>query len=183
MTQTTVDSPAAIGVAGQLADLFTVKNGDVTAGTNEEAVNPIPFGVMVKKGTAVGRIKLPTAAADVLLGILVHAQDYDDPTQLSNVTVNTNLQAAIKTGITGGLLRKGKILVIPEATGTEASQVHMRIVASGGNTQLGSFTPTAEAGKTVNCSSFARWCDGVPTLGQPSTLDIDLTNSALVVAD
>lgn len=181
--QTSVDSPMSIGVAGQLADEYTASNGDIGYGTNEEAATNIPFGVMVKEGTTADRIKLPTTAADVLAGILIHEYAYDVTTQLADATVNTNAQSAILPNIGGALLKRGRVLVIPEADGTDADGVHMRIVASGGNTQLGSFTPTAEVGKTVNLSSLARWRNGGPKAGQPSVLEIDLTNAALVAAD
>lgn len=182
MTQTAVDDPAPIGIPGQLADAWTESEGDVGSGVIEEA-GGIPFGILTKKGTNAGQVKLPTTAADILEGILVHADEYEVTTQLAAVTVNTYPQSAVVVDTPVGLLKKGRILVIPEATGTEASGVHARIVASGGNTQLGSFTPTAEVGKTVNISAFARWGEGGPVAGQPSILEIDLSNAVLATAD
>jgi hypothetical protein len=181
--QTTVETNPPIGVAGQLATEHDEHNALVDSGTNEEAAANIPFGVMCKRGTVKGRIKLPTAAADVLDGILVHANEFDPESQLADATVNTNVQSAIKPGITGGLLKQGTILVIPEATNASAAaEVHMRIAASGGNTQLGSFTPTAEAAATVDLTPFARWVEP-PVAGQPTPLWIDLVNSALAAVD
>jgi len=183
MTQTAVDTVAPIGVPGQLATEWDEHNALVDSGTNEEAATNIPFGCLVKRGTAKGLIKLPTAAADVLDGILVHADEFDFPSQVADVTVNTYDQSAIKPKVTGGLLKMGTILVVPEATNAaNGAQVHARIVASGGNTQLGSFTPTAEAGKTINLTPFARWVIP-PVAGVPTPLWIDLTNSALATAD
>jgi hypothetical protein len=182
MTQTAVDTVAPIGLPGQLATEYDEHNARVDSGTNEEAAANIPFGILCKRGSAKGLIKLPTTAADVLDGILVHADEFDYPSQIADVTVNTYDQSAIKPKVTGGLLKEGVVYVIPEANGAAAAGVHARIVASGGNTQLGSFTPTAEAGKTINLTPFARWVEP-PVLGQPTPLWIDLANAALATAD
>lgn len=182
MTQTAVDSTAPIGVPGQLYTEQDEHNARTDSGTNEEAATNIPFGVLVKRGTAKGQIKLPTALANILDGILMHADEYDYPSQIADATVNTFDQSAIKPKVTGGLLLTGACLVVPEATDVGTAGVHVRIVASGGNTQLGSFTPTAEAGKTLNLTPLARWL-APPTAGVATPLWIDLSNSALATAD
>lgn len=184
MTQTAVDTTAPVGLPGQLYSEWDEHNALVDSGTNEEAATNIPFGVMVKRGTAKGLVKLPTTAADVLDGILVRADEFDYPSQVADATVNTYEQSAIKPKVTAGLLKKGTIWVIPEATNASAaSEVHMRIVAGAGNNiTLGAFTPTAEAAKTVDISAFARWVEP-PVAGTPTPLWIDLTNSALADAD
>jgi hypothetical protein len=159
MTQTAVDTVAPIGLPGQLATEWDEFNALIDSGCNEEAVANLPFGIAVKRGSAKGLVKLPTLLADVIDGILVHTDELDFPSQTIDATVNTFAQTAIQPKVTAGLLKRGTIYVVPEATGVAASQVHMRIVASGGNTQLGSFTPTAEAAKTVNWTPFARWLE------------------------
>lgn len=181
--QTSVPNPLPIGRAGQLADTYTASDGDMYPGTNEEASNSIPFGVLATKSSTDGA-KLPASVADLqaALGILVIADEFDTTTQLADVTVNTNVQSAIKPGVTAAFLRKGRIMVIPEATGTLASVPHVRFVSSGGNTQLGSFTPTAEVAKTATLTGIARWVT-VPTLGQPTVLEIDLTGSQAIATD
>lgn len=180
--QTTVETTPIIGVPGQLATEFDEHNARVASGLNEEAAANIPFGVLTKRGTAEGLVKLPTTAADVFDGVLVHANEFDAESQLADATVNTFAQSAIKPGVTAGRLLVGSIIVIPEATGGANAEVHVRIVASGGNTQLGSFTPTAEAAKTIDLTPCARWLEP-PVAGQPTPVWIDLTNSALITAD
>lgn len=181
--QTAVPSPLPLGRAGQLADTWSIESGDVFPGTNEEAVNALPFGVLCTKSSLDGA-KMPTSVNDLkaALGVLVVADEFDYPTQLADVTVNTNVQSGIKPGITGAFLRKGRIMVIPEASGTLASIPHVRYVASGGNTQLGSFTPTLEVAKTATLVGIARWVT-TPTAGQPTVLEIDLTGSEAIVTD
>lgn len=182
MTQTAVDSVAPIGLPGQLYSEWDDHNALTDSGTNEEAATNIPFGCAVKRGSAKGLIKLPTALADVIDGILMRGDEFDYPSQVADATVNTYAQTAMLPKVTGGLVKKGTVWVIPEANGAAAAGVHMRIVASGGNTQLGSFTPTAEAGKTVNWTPFARWLEP-PAVGVPTPLWVDLNMLALATAD
>lgn len=172
--QTTVADKLPIGVAGQLADLYTAKHGDVRPVYNEEAAAHIPFGIMLKRGTADDTAKLPTTAADVLAGVAVFNTLFDRPLQIDD--------NGLLPGVSFGVLRKGRILVITEDNVTPASEVHFRIVVSGGNTQLGKFTGTAEVGKTVDVSAFCRFTSS-GNAGEPVELEVDLTNSAQAVAD
>lgn len=184
MPQTSVLSPLAVGSAGQVADEFTATNGDAFAGTNEESSLSLGFGLLVTRSSNEG-VKAPTtlAAVKAASGVLIREDLFDITTQLSDITVNTVVQSGIKPGVTGSCLRRGRIWVIPEATGTEASAVKVRIVAGAStNVTLGAFTVTADAGKTVDISSLAKWI-GTPTAATPSILEIDLTNLALATAD
>ncbi len=183
MAQTAIDSLMPIGSAGQLADFWTVTDGDVIPGTNEEAALNIPFGVLTYRSSMEG-IKLPTSLAQVkaAAGVLVQENLFDVGTQLVDVTVNTFLQSAIKPGVNGNVLRRGRIVVIPEATGTEASVVRVRVVAGvGTNVTLGAFTPTAEVAKTIALPNW-KWI-GTPTAGVPSYVEIDLITIVNATAD
>lgn len=178
MPQTTVPSTMTIGTAGQIADEWTAHNGDAFAGTNEEVAASIPFGCLAVRSSNEG-VKLPTSLADVKLasGILIREELFD-ALQLTDVTVHTNAQSAIKPTVTGSFLRRGRIYVIPETTGTEASGVFLRKSGTG---QLGSFRATAVVGETIVCTPFAKWI-GTPTAGQPCVLEIDLNNVDLATA-
>jgi hypothetical protein len=179
MSQTTVDSPVAIGSAGQAADLHTANHGDVISGTSEEtSTTETQFGLMVKRGTNPGGVKNLSGTGDVALlqGIAVRGELYERATQLGP-------NGGPLGGITFGVARTGRWLVIPEADGTESSGVHVRVVVSGGNTLLGAFTPTAEVGKTIDITPFAHWHDGGPSAGEPSVLEIDMPNAALAEMD
>lgn len=179
MPQTSVPSAMTIGSAGQLADEYTASAGDVIAGTNEEASSSIPFGCLAYRSSVDG-VKLPTTLALVkdAAGVLVKEEVFD-LTQLTDVTVHTNLQSAIKPGVTGSFLRRGRILVIPENTGTIASGVFVRIVAGTGS--VGGFRTTGVTSETVILSSLARWLT-TPTASVPAVLEIDLTNVDLATA-
>lgn len=184
--QTALDNPMIIGRTGQLADAQATIDGDVVPGTNEESTNSIPFGCLATSSSAEGA-KLPVALADVqnAKGVLVLEDIFDVTTQLSQVNVNNTVAVdAIKPGVTGSFLRKGRIYVVPEASGTEASAVRVRIVAgAGNNVTVGSWTPTADVGKTVSLGAAARWRGGGPTANTPSIVEIDATNFGLATAD
>jgi hypothetical protein len=179
MPQTSVPTNMTLGSAGQVADEYTAHNGDALAGTNEEASASIPFGCLAFFQSAEG-VRLPASLANVKLGcgVLIKEEVFDVTTQLADVTVNTNAQSAIKVGVTGSFLRKGRILVIPEDTGTMADGVFVRISGAG---QLGSFRRSAVVGQTVVLTPFARWLS-TPTAGQPTVLELDLTNVDLATA-
>lgn len=179
MPQTSVPSTMVLGSAGQLADEFTAASGDIIAGTNEEASSPIPFGCVAYRSSEDG-VKLPTSLAQFkdASGVLVE-EDVFDTSQLTDVTVHTNPQSAIKPGVTGSFLRHGRILVIPENTGTLSSGVFVRIVAGTGS--VGGFRTAGVVAETVVCTAFARWLT-VPTAGQPAVVEIDLTNVDLATA-
>jgi len=169
-----------LGSAGQLADEFTVSNGDLIAGTNEEASASIPFGCLAYRSSVEG-VKLPTTLAQAkdAAGILVKEEIFDNITQLTDVTVHTNPQSAIKPGVTGSFLRHGRIIVIPENTGTISSGVFVRIVAGTGS--VGGFRTAGVVGETVVLTQLARWLT-TPTAGQPAVVEIDLTNIDLATA-
>lgn len=183
MPQTSVPAVMVIGSAGQLADLHTVSDGDVVSGTNTEASASIPFGVMCTRDTANdGGIKLAASLANVqnAAGILVNENIFDVTTQLDDVTVNTNAQSAIKVGVTGSVMRRGRIIVIPESSGAETAAVRVRTSGAG---QIGCFTGgAAVVGQTINLGPAAKWI-GAPVAGQPSVVEINAINLSLATAD
>lgn len=180
--QTSVETTPPIGVPGQLATEFDEHNARVDSGTNEEAATNIPFGIMVKRGTTKGQIKLPTAATDYLEGVVAHANEFDAESQLADATVNDFDQSAIKPGVTAGLIQSGVVIVVPEDTDVETAGVHVRIAANGGNTQLGAFTPNPDDVNTIDLTPCARWVDA-PVAGQLTRVWIDLPASGLVTSD
>lgn len=183
MPQTSVDSLAPIGVPGQLADLYTQQHGDIVPATNEEAAAPIPFGVMVKKGTAKGLVKLLAAQADSddLEGIAVQADVFDPLTQLADVTVGGVVQSAVKSKVTFDVIRKGRVLVRPEDAVTPIAQVHVRCVVAGAET-AGAFRAAKDGADTLDISAFARWC-GAAGANELVELEIDMNGLALATLD
>jgi hypothetical protein len=173
MPQTEVESTMPIGIAGQLADLWTDENGDVVSATSEEASAEIPFGVCVQHGTADDGVLKLTAIDDVLAGVVVHSHHFAKPYELGDT--------GLKPGVTFGLLRKGRIIVLPEDAVTPASTVHVRAVATG-NEVAGAFRGTAQGTDTIEITAFAKWRTTADA-GEPAVLEVDFTNVALADAD
>src|SRR6185295_11773735 len=89
--QTSVSSTLPIGVAGQLADLWTQENGNVASATNEEASAEIAFGRAVKRGTADGSMKVLTAITEAILGITVHSHLFSKPDELGDTGLKSKV--------------------------------------------------------------------------------------------
>lgn len=173
MSQTAIETTMPIGVAGQLADLWTEENGDVVSGTSEEETAEIPFGVMVAQGAADDGVLALAATDDVLAGVVVFSHVYAKPYELGDV--------GLKPGVTMGLLRKGRIIVFPEDAVTPESTVHVRAVAIGEEV-AGAFRGSPQGTDTIEITAFAKWRTTGGD-GDPAVLEVDLTNVALADAD
>lgn len=171
--QTTVNSAMDIGVAGQLADLYTEENGDVLSATSQEASAEIPFGVMVQKGTSDDGVKLLSAANNKLAGVVVYASLYNKPTQLGDT--------GLKPGVTFDRLMGGRILVLVEEAVAVGDEVHVRHTTST-TEQVGGFRKSAVSNKTLDISAFAQWRTAAGA-GELAVLDIDMNDAANAVAD
>lgn len=172
--QTTVALTPDIGVPGQIASFQGLDDAIVLHKTSKEASAAIPFGITVKQGTLDDDVLLLTAAANKLIGVSAFAHDFARNSELTS--------SGIQPGATFGVVFQGPILVLPEAAVTPSSGVHIRFAASGGNTQVGAFTGTAEATKTIDASAFCRWLtSGNATT--PAVVWVDFSNAALAVAD
>ncbi len=146
--QTSVSATLPIGVAGQLADLWTEENGDIASAISEEERSEIPFGVAVKRSSDDGA-KLLAAVTDAVYGVVVFGHLYSKPDELGDV--------GLKPGVTIDVLRMGRVLVPIEGPVTREGGVHVRVVASGPNTIVGAFRGTADGTNTIDLSAFASW--------------------------
>lgn len=166
MPQTSVASPMLIGVAGQLADLWSAENADVISVISEEASALLAFGIGVKKGTADDGVLNFTAISEAFYGIVVYTPLLSQPDEL------------LAAGIVGKvahfpLLRMGRVLVIPETNVTPASAVHVRALATGPQPLVGGFRATADSTNTFDISAVASW-RSTALAGNPAILEIDL---------
>lgn len=150
MTQTSYLDRYASAFAGMLADL---RDHEAVAKQNGEASLSIPFGVGVMiDAAASGDVLLPRQASFTSqgwVGVSIHKH---------------NEEGEIIAGDMLSILRRGVIWVVTETAVTAAnlylpSQVKMRVLASGGNTQLGAFRgPTADADADSTATVVgARW--------------------------
>jgi len=171
MPQTSI-TPEGQAFAGMLAD---AGYKDTVTGVNLEASAEMRFGIAVKQhATKKDGAQLITAVTSRLKGIVQHNHWFAKPEELGDI--------GLKPKTTLGLLRKGRIWVPVEAQPAALTdEVHVRAVASGGNTIIGAFTPTAEADATIDITPFASWVD----LGSSgiACIEVDFPNSALATAD
>lgn len=171
--QTSVSDRMPVGIPGQLADLHTAEFGDVVSATNEEASAEVPFGVMLKDGTDDDLVKLLNATNNKLAGVSVFAHNFAKPVQLGDT--------GLKSGVTFGVLRKGRIYVLVEDAVTPASEVHVRAVAAGLEVK-GAFRGTADGTDTIDCTGFAKYTASAGA-GEVAVVEIDMSQASLAVAD
>lgn len=182
MPQTAVADRMTIGIVGQLADLHSMADARVKTATNQEASAQIPFGIMVIRGSLDdSALLLHTSAAamvtgQLLQGVSTHGHAFAEPQELADTDAG-----GLQPDATFGVLEIGTIIVAPENAVTPASEVHVRAVAGVGE-QAGAFRATADGSDTVDITAFAKWLTSAGA-GQPAVLEIDMTNSALAVAD
>jgi hypothetical protein len=167
MPQTTVPSPLVLGVAGQLADLWTTEFGDVISAISEEASAGLAFGIGVKKGTADDGVLNFTAITEALYGIVVYAPTFSQPDELNAAGLIVTKTAHFD------LLRMGRILVFTETNITPASSVFLRALATGPNPLVGGFRGTADSTNTIDISAVASWRT-TALAGTLAVLEIDL---------
>lgn len=154
-----------------LADAADSKVSDT--GISEEATASIPWGVMVKKGTANDGIKLLTAQVNVLRGVVHYDGALTKPSELDD--------AGVRPFVAMPVLQKGRVYVYSEEAINPSLPVRVRAVATG--IQIpGSFRTTADGVTCVNISSYAKWKSTTTGAG-PAILEIDMSNSAGGVLD
>jgi hypothetical protein len=176
MPQSTVANNMTVAIVGQIADANDVS---IASRVSEESAAEIPFGVMVIRGTDKERqaLLLHTSSAameQLLAGVSTHHASYDKPAELGEV--------GLKPKVTFGVLRKGRVYVLPEETVAPGDAVRVRAVAGAGE-QAGAFRKTADdTSDCIDISLFAQWISAGSTT-VPAILEIDMTNSALADAD
>jgi hypothetical protein len=173
MSQTSVTTAPKVGQPGTAADEYTALNGQIASATSEEASAEIPFGVMVKAGTADYGVLKMTATTNKLAGITFRTHDFAD-LELGDT--------GLKPGATFGVARKGRYFVKIEENVTPASDVRVRAVA-GGAEVAGAFRATADSTDCIDLTPFAKWVRTALAADGVGELDIDLTNADLAVAD
>lgn len=171
--QTVVASAPDIGKPGMFANLHTAKDGKVVARTSEEASASLPFGAFVAKGTADRGVKALSSTADLIEGIALAGDGYNRDSE-----VDAN---GFRPACTFDVGQTGEYFVTVEGAVTPASEVHLRVVASGGAV-VGLCRATADAGKTIDISAFAKF-NSTAADGKIVEISIDIRNRGLATAD
>lgn len=172
--QTAVLTSQDFGVPGQLADFQSASDAIVDMAINTDTVD-MSFGMVVKQGTSDDGALVPSSQADLLKGIVVQANDFERLTQLNS--------DGITPGTPFGLLKRGRVWVLPYTDITPTSEVHVQVIANTGH-PVGTIRGTADTGKTLDITAFAKWLTTATVAsGNPAKLDIDFTNVSLATSD
>jgi len=175
MTITSVPTTMPEGIAGMLDDSSPIK--DIASKRNSESVNEILPGVMVEQCTGDDDVKQVSGAGAHLVGIAIFGHSYVPTYAIDPAT------GAYIPGITFDVLKHGRCRVVCEGTMDVTNQVHVRHTVNGGNTTLGAFTATADAGKTLDISAFAQVVKSGSATTSPPVIDINMTMVNLASAD
>lgn len=92
-----------------------------------------------------------------------------------NLTLSSGLPSPYYTGQVAPTLTQGRIYVVPEDVITSNSPVYLRVAANGANTQLGSFSGTADGSNNVLIpATQAIWREGNGTIGGIAVLELNI---------
>lgn len=175
MTITSVPTSMPEGIAGMLDDSSPIK--DIASKRQAETVNEILPGVMVRQGTGDDDVKLMSGAGSLMVGIAIFGHSYV-PTYAVDPTTGAYIP-----GITFDVLKHGRARVVCEGTMDVGGEVHVRHTVNGGNTTLGAFTSTPDAGHTLDASAFAQIVKSGTATTSPPVIDINMTMVNLATAD
>ncbi len=139
MAQTTYNTSQSAAFAGMSDSGFSPQ--DVATGFNEET-SAIPFGILLKTGTADNQVKLYTQGATPA-GLAMHTHAYSNR-DLSGTNGVATLESV-------NVMRKGRMWVLAEGTVAKGGLVYARHTSDGGsNTQLGSLRADADGTAQVS---------------------------------
>jgi|SRR6185312_2969393 len=169
---TTINTEMPRLVAGQLAD-GGYKDVDSCHNEDTTPIYPGTFIVVGTTDTDFGA-KNPSAQNQLLKGVALFGQSYQPITEL-------DASGGYLTGITFDYLRHGRVPVTAKAAMTTSSAVHVQVIADTG-APVGIIRPDADAGKTLDCSSFCKVVEGGDATNPP-VLEVDMTGAANAVSD
>lgn len=132
--QTSVSVQQAVAFAGMVGD--TAHMRDAKSYTNAEASAEIPFGLFAIQGTAVDEAKIPSAQADVGVGIVLHSHAFQKDNELGTT--------GLKSKVVFSALTRGRVWVTTDEAITLASAVRVRMSGAG----AGTFRASSSAGVT-----------------------------------
>lgn len=178
--QTSVDDPQ-VGLPGAPCDSHAADDNLVRTYLQEESSAPIPFGYLLKLGTAnaggtgTNGAKLPTAKTDKPLGFSAFALAFNRGTEVDSTGILP------KTHF--GVVEKGELWIMPYEDMVPGDDVHWVVTSHSGHVP-GQIGTTDDGVYTIDISKFCQVrTSGGPTSGQPIKLAFDFTNAALAATD
>lgn len=173
MPQTTVATAPTPFLLGQIANLWGMADGATISRTSEEASAGIPLGVAVAEGAALEGCLLLAATTDRIVGVVTNEGAYANPQEMDD-------DGLIQPATTMNLMFMGPVVVQVEGAVTQASEVHVRAVATGLEV-AGAFRATADGTDTIDVSAFCRWLSS--NSNSMAVLWVDMSKVSLAVAD
>jgi hypothetical protein len=171
--QTTANVSQTAAFAGMVV---STEPHTIRSYVSEEASAELPFGIMLKQGTADGQALQIDDAGDVaeFIGVLAHSHKYAKPTQVGDTGVKPDQSLNVLT--------KGVIWVEVEEAVTPLSAVRVRMVATGDEV-AGAFRDTAD--DTTDCADVSLFCRYLTSAAANglAQLEIDMVGRNSAVAD
>lgn len=153
--------------AGVLGDYRS--DYDIQSYVNDEVSAGMPFGIAVAKGaTSDQSAILLVDGNSKVIGLTVH-DHAREPFYLSGVSPAA---AGIAPGWTLGVLRKGRMWVVPEVAVTAEDPLYARHTANGGLTQKGALRNDNDGGNALQIAQGV-WKSTVAA-GAPALVDVNL---------
>jgi hypothetical protein len=159
--QTTYPTVPVAGIAGQLLDALN-DGRNIASMFNTEATDMIPYGYGVEQVSLTGDgydgtrerhqgVKLPNSITDSLFGLLAHSHSTVD-------SLTSGGLDGLIPGASCNILRRGRILVKPEAASgvVAGARLYVRAIAGGGYTK-GALRGSADGINTMDCTNQGVW--------------------------
>jgi hypothetical protein len=183
MSQTTVPALAmTIGVPGQLYQ--PGPEALIDSGHNEEASNPMAFGIVLARGAEVDGYIEPAGATDAAkaCGLLLHSHAYARSTDGTVATGDLIATGVLPNGKLN-VLRKGRAYVRVEQTVVAGdTTLRVRHTAGAGGTVVGAIRKDAVANETLSLGRVAQVIVGA-SAGGLAVISFNFEDVAVGAAD
>lgn len=155
--QTSYGTSMSRAIEGALADNSPHR---VDAYFSEEASAAIAFGRAVKRGTVDGAALLPSAESDVIVGIVLHTDQYTTGADGDLKQDGTAWTNGLRPGSVLSVLTEGTIWAVPRTAVVPGSRLWVRAVsAESGVEFLGGLEDADDGTDTIDCTKQGEWLD------------------------
>lgn len=192
--QTTYRTNPVRGLAGQSADsnsagldIHPMFNADTVSIPYGHAVEHVDVSATSFSGDAQAvasrearqLVKLVNANTDKVFGLVFHSHSTVDSETIAAGVVAPSGHGpvdALKVGASMNIVRRGRVLVKPEASSGVArgARLFVRAVAAGGFNP-GSLRGSADSTNTIDCTNQGEWLSGIDADGF-AELEVDFVN-------
>ncbi len=157
--QTSYGTAISRAIEGALAD-----NGphEVDPYYNGETSAAISFGKAVKRGTVDGSAIYPTAETDVIVGIVLHTDQYSTGAEGELKQDGTAWTNGLRPGAIMSVLTRGTIWAVAGTAVTPGDRLWVRAVSAGSGFEfLGGLEDADDGTDMIDCTKQGEWLDTV----------------------